>query len=273
MTVPNDFTPIRELISLGGKRAIVTGGAMGIGYAISYRLAESGATVLIADIDNDEAQRAVEQLVSYGYKANSAHCDVSQSESVKSMVSTAVESMGGVDILVNNAGIYPRTPLPEMTADSFEQVIAVNLKGTFLCSQEVSLRMIEQRKSGCIINIASIDSIHPSSKGLSAYDASKGGVLTLTKSLALELGQHDIRVNAIAPGGIATKNVLSHTGESSKEETKAQLKELKAFISRMALGRMGRADDIGRVALFLASDLASYMTGALVVVDGGYLIS
>ena len=273
MTVPKDFTPIRELISLDGKRAIVTGGAMGIGYAISYRLAESGAAVLIADIDNDEAQKAVEQLVSYGYGATSVHCDVSQAESVKSMVSTAVERMGGVDILVNNAGIYPRTPLPEMTPDSFEEVIAVNLKGTFLCSQEVGLRMIEKRQGGCIINIASIDAIHPSSKGLSAYDASKGGVLTLTKSLALELGQHDIRVNAIAPGGIMTRGVRSHLVEPSKEGARAQLKELKAFISRMALGRMGRADDIGRVALFLASDLASYMTGALVVVDGGYLIS
>ncbi len=273
MTASGQYTPLNELISLAGKRAIITGGAMGIGFAISCRLAEAGAAVLIADIDNDEAQKAVENLTSQGYKATSVHCDVSQAESVKNMVSTAVERMGGVDILVNDAGIYPRIPLPEMTADSFEKVIAVNLTGTFLCSREVSLRMIEQRQGGCIINIASIDSIHPSSKGLSAYDASKGGVLTLTKSLALELGQHDIRVNAIAPGGIMTRGVRSHLVKPSKEETKAQLKELKAFISRMALGRMGDADDVARVALFVASDLASYMTGDLIVVDGGYLIS
>jgi len=108
---------------------------------------------------------------------------------------------------------------------------------------------------------------------MSAYDASKGGVLMLTKSTARELGQHDIRVNAIAPGGIMTRGMLSHIGTTSKEQEKEQLKELKAFMARIALGRMGDADDIARVALFLASDLASYITGDLIVVDGGYLIS
>jgi len=264
------YTSVNELISLGQKRAIVTGGAVGIGFVIAYRLAEAGATVVIADSNRSKGQEASEELKSYGYDASFIQCDVSQEQAVEALVKTAVERTGGIDILVNNAGIYPRIPLEAMSSEDFEQVISVNLKGTFLCSREISLQMITQRRGGCIINIASIDAIHPSSKGLSAYDASKGGVLTLTKSMALELGQYDIRVNAIAPGGILTEGVRSSLGGSSAQQGKAQLK---AFMSRMALGRMGNADDIGRVALFLASDLASYMTGSLITVDGGYLIS
>ena len=185
------------------------------------------------------------------------------------MVSAAMEKAGGIDILVNNAGIFPRISFAQMTGDDFEQVIAVNLKGTFLCSREVSQQMIAQERGGCIINLASIAALRPAAKGLSAYDASKGGVLALTKSLALELGRHDIRVNAIAPGGILTKGVLARLDEQAKQD-RAQLRQ---FMSRTALGRMGNADDVARVALFLASELASYITGSLIVADGGYLIS
>ncbi len=270
MRLPNGNIPLNNLINLTGKRAIVTGGAMGIGFAISCRLAEAGATILIADTNDEAAQKAVEELTSYGYKAHFIECNVSKEEKVQDMVDIAVREMGGIDILVNNAGIYPQIPLAQMTGNDFEQVIAVNLKGAFLCSREVSQRMIAQKQGGCIINIASIDAVHPSSKGLTAYDASKGGVLMLTKSLALELGQHDIRVNAIAPGGILTEGLRTLLGGLSPEQGKAQLK---AFMARMGLGRMGRADDIGRVALFLASDLASYMTGSFIVVDGGFLLS
>ncbi|GAI05832.1 unnamed protein product, partial [marine sediment metagenome] len=273
MSLPQKNVPLNELVSLADKRAIVTGGAMGIGFAICCRLTEAGATVLIADTNAEAAQEATEQLKGYGYNATFTQCDVSQEEEVKAMVNTAIEKMGGIDILVNNAGVYPRISLSQMFGNDFEQVISVNLTGTFLCSRYASQKMIEQRRGGCIINIASIDSLHPSSTGLSAYDSSKGGVLMLTKSLALELGQYNIRVNAIAPGGIMTKGMLSQARASSKEQEKAQLKELKAFMARMVLGRMGDADDVARVALFLASDLASYVTGDLIVVDGGYLIS
>jgi 2-deoxy-D-gluconate 3-dehydrogenase len=270
MRLPNGNIPLNNLINLTGKRAIVTGGAMGIGFAISCRLAEAGATILIADTNDEAAQKAVEELKSYGYKAHFIECDVSKEEKVQDMVDIAVREMGGIDILVNNAGIYPQIPLAQMTGDDFEQVIAVNLKGTFLCSREVSRQMIEQGRGGCIINIASIDSVHPSYEGLAAYDSSKGGVLMLTKSMALELGRHDIRVNAIAPGGILTEGLRALLGGLSPEQGKRSLKE---FMGRMVLGHMGRADDIGRVALFLASDLADYMTGSFIVVDGGYLLS
>ena len=142
-----------------------------------------------------------------------------------------------------------------------------------MCSRYASEEMIKQKQGGCIINIASIEALHPSATGMSAYDASKGGVLMLTKSLARELGGHGIRVNAIAPGAIMTRAILSHVSSNPEEQQKAGMKELKAFMSRMALGRMGDPDDVARVVLFLVSDLASYITGEMIVVDGGYLIS
>ena len=273
MSLMQKNIPLSKLTNLTERTAIVTGGATGIGFAISYRLAEAGATILIADIDTEAAQKASEEFKGYGYKTYFTRCDVSREEEVKAMVNTAEEQIGSIDILVNNAGIYPRIPLKQMTGESFERVMSVNLKGTFLCSRYASEKMIEQGRGGCIINIASIEAVHPSSTGMSAYDASKGGVLMLTKSMARELGPQGIRVNAIAPGGIMTRGVLSHVQTPSKEQEKAQLKELKTFMARMVLGRMGDADDVARVALFLASDLASYITGDLIVVDGGYLIS
>jgi len=273
MVSRQDNKPLNNLINLTGKGAIVTGGATGIGFSITHRLAEAGAAVLLADINTKEAEKAAENLKGCGYNIYFATCDVSQENEVRNMISFAAGQMGAIDVLVNNAGIYPRKPLIEMSSRDFEQVISVNLTGTFLCSRYASQEMIERKRSGCIINIASIEAVHPSSTGMSAYDASKGGTLMLTKSMARELGPYGIRVNAIAPGGIMTQGMLSHVGASSKEEEKAQLKELKTFMGRMALGRMGEADDIARVVLFLASDLASYITGDMIVVDGGYLVS
>jgi 2-deoxy-D-gluconate 3-dehydrogenase len=267
---PHEYTPFNDLASLTGKTAVVTGGATGIGLAISYRLAEAGASVVVGDIDSDGAEQAAAELRKQGRQAIAVKCDVSREGDVRGVMDRAVGQFGGIDILVNNAGIYPRMPLEEVSSKDFERVVRVNLTGAFVCSREASRHMIERRRGGCIINIASIDSVHPSARGLSAYDASKGGLLTLTKSLALELGRHNIRVNAIAPGGIMTESMVSSVSGPSAAQGKS---ELKAFMARMLLGRMGEADDVGRVALFLASDLASYMTGSLVVVDGGYLVS
>ena len=266
----SEYTPIGELITLAKKRAVVTGGAMGIGFAISYRLAEAGASIVIVDIHRERAEQASEELRSNGYEASFIQADVSKEKEVQDMVNTIVGEVGGIDILVNNAGIYPYIPFAQITGDDIDRVISVNLKGTLLCSREVSSNMIKQRQSGCIINIASISSSRPVSKGFSIYDASKGGVHTLTKSMALELGQHSIRVNAIAPGSILTEGMLSQGKGLQPSEWKA---ELKKFMASTVLGRLGRADDIGRAALFLASDLASYITGTLIVVDGGFQLT
>jgi 2-deoxy-D-gluconate 3-dehydrogenase len=270
MVPMSEYTPIGEIINLTNKRAVVTGGAMGIGFAISYRLAEAGASIVIVDVHSERAEKASEELRSYGYEASFIQADVSKEKEVQDMVNTIVGEVGGIDILVNNAGIYPYIPFAQITGDDIDRVISVNLKGTLLCSREVSSNMIQQRQGGCIINIASISSSRPVSKGFSIYDASKGGVQSLTKSMALELGQHSIRVNAIAPGSIMTEGMLSQGKGLQPSEWKA---ELKKFMASTVLGRLGRADDIGRAALFLASDLASYITGTLIVVDGGFQLT
>jgi NAD(P)-dependent dehydrogenase (short-subunit alcohol dehydrogenase family) len=255
-----EFVPLRELISLDGKGAVVTGGGMGIGLAICRRLAEAGEA---------EAQNACAELASAGNDVRFIKCDVTSEDDVKAMVSGAAGVLGGIDILVNNAGVYPRKPLEAMTGRDFEEVVSINLTGTFLCSRYAAAKMMK-REGGSIINMASIEAVHPSSSGMSAYGASKGGVLMLTKNLARELGPHGIRVNAVAPGGIKTQGLLSQiTGPRDR----AQLKEFKSFLSRIALDRLGDADEVARVVLFLASDMSAYVTGDLIVVDGGYLVS
>jgi NAD(P)-dependent dehydrogenase (short-subunit alcohol dehydrogenase family) len=270
-----DFIPRDKLTSLEGRNAVVTGSATGIGEAIALRLAEAGAAVLIADIDEKAAAVTAVNFIEKGFCARSTGCDVSNEDSVRNMIGYAADCLGGVDILVNNAGIYPRKALEETTAADFEKVLGINLTGTFLCSRYAAEVMKKAGRPGCIINMASIEALHPASTGMHAYDSSKAGVVMLTKSLARELGRYDIRVNVIAPGGIVTQAV--HTSVSPENATTespaAARKELKAFMSRIVLGCMGKPDDIARTALFLASDMSAYITGQLIVVDGGYLIS
>jgi 2-deoxy-D-gluconate 3-dehydrogenase len=189
-------------------------------------------------------------------------CDVSDSESVERMVRATVEAFGGVDILVNNAGIFPMLPLSDLDLETFHRVLDVNLTGLFLCTKAVSARMIAQGKGGRILNITSIDALHPSMVGLAHYDASKHGAWGFTKNVALELAPHGIWVNAIAPGAIRTPGV----GDIDEAA-------LEGFEAVIPMRRMGDPDEIGRAALFLASELSSYMTGAQIVVDGGRLLA
>ncbi len=265
-------TMISELLNLKGRTAIVTG-AVGIGFGISYRLAEAGANVMVASKSLEEATDSARKLTEKGWKARGVMCDVSSEEDVKRMVGEAISSFGSVDILVNNAGIYPSIPVMQMTLSDFEKVLDVNLRGVFLCTKYASEQMVKQGKGGKIINITSIDALHPSSIGLAHYDASKHGVWGFTKNVALELAPHKIWVNAIAPGGILTEGVKRLQSEHPATAGADQTKLLERFLEKIPMKRMGEIDDIGKVALFLASDMSSYMTGSQIVVDGGVLLS
>lgn len=268
-----DILPIGKLLDLSGKVAIVTGGANGIGLGIAYRLAEVGASVVVADLNKEEADKAAAEITAKGWKARGAAADVSSEEDVKRLVGDGVSDFGSVDILVNNAGIYPNIPVSKMTLQDFEKVLAVNLKGVFLCTKYVSEQMIKQGRGGKIINVTSIDALHPSSVGLAHYDASKHGVWGFTKNVALELAPHKIWVNAIAPGGILTPGVEHLQKEMPVPQGVDMSKMMESFLAKIPMRRMGEPDEIGKVALFLASDLSSYMTGSQIVVDGGVLLS
>ncbi len=270
MTTQPAFVPVNKLLDLSGKVAMVTGAAMGIGYGIALRLSEAGAAVAIADVNQAAAEAAAAKLKSLGRKAIALGCDVSQEAEVARAVQATVAAFGRLDILVNNAGIFPFKPVLEMEESQWRRVHDINLKGLFLCSREGAKQMIAQGGGGRIINIASVDAFHPSGIGLAHYDASKGGVVMFTKSLALELGKHGITVNGIAPGSIATEGAAAATAGMAPGALEAMAA---AFAQRIPLGRTGVPDDIATVSLFLASDMARYMTGDTVVVDGGYLVS
>lgn len=262
--------PIQALLNLTGKSAIVTGGAKGIGYGIAYRLAEAGAKVLVADLDEEQAQKTVTELSSKGWISSALKIDVSSEEDVKKMIDACRQQFGSVDILVNNAGIYPPAPVALMTAEQFEKVMHVNLRSVFLTTKYVA-EVMKNQGGGKIINITSIDAIHPSMIGLAHYDASKHGEWGFTKNSALELAPHKIWVNAIAPGGITTPGTQSMQGSAQPSVDMKSMQD--AFLSKIPMHRMGGPDEIGKVALFLASDMSSYMTGEQIVVDGGALLN
>ncbi len=263
---------VSDLLNLSGKTAIVTGGANGIGYGISYRLAEAGANVVIANRTESDAVCAIGELGKKGLKAVAVTTDVSVEESVKHLVDETIKRYGGIDILINNAGIYPTIPLASMSLSDFKKVLEINLYGVFLCTKYVSEQMIKRQKGGRIINITSIDALHPSSVGLAHYDASKHGVWGFTKNIALELAPYKIWVNAIAPGGIMTPGVQKMQQAMPVMPEADMQKFLASFTEKIPMGRLGEPDDIGKVALFLASEMSSYMTGSQIVVDGGVLL-
>jgi len=255
---------------LEGKAAVVTGGAMGIGYGIVKRFVEAGADVLVADLDGELAAAKIAELEGPG-KAASLAIDVASADAGRRLVDECVANFGAVDILVNNAGIYPMTPMLDITPDMWQRVIDVNLTGLAFVSRAVAARMVSQGSGGKIVNIASIDALHPSMVGLAACDASKGGVLMFTKAFALEMGGHGVNVNAIAPGGINTEGTAAPLAGSgmTEEEMQAMTEQ---FVAGIPLKRMGDPDDIATVAVFLAAPASDYVTGEIVVVDGGALI-
>jgi len=269
---------------LGGKSAIVTGGADGIGFGIAARLMEAGANVLIGDIDDTASASALQRLAGRRGRAGAVNVDVSDPTAGAQLAGRCVEEFGSVDILVNNTGVYPIARFFDLAPEIFDRIFDINVRGLMFTSQGVSRRMIEQGAGGVIINIASIDGSHASFPGLGAYSASKAAVIQVTKNMALELGPHRIRVVCISPGGIMTPSgikagrelVLANQKEAPPadgEVTEEQRQALDAATrARIPLGRTGTPDDIGRVAAFLASPAAGYITGENIFVEGGILL-
>ena len=260
---------------LDGKVALVSGGGaagdgIGNGRAAAILLAKAGARVVVADRDLKLARRTVEMIESISGQAIAVEVDVTRSADCAAMVKTAVERFGRLDVLVNNAGVFSNFLLAALAPAEFNRILAVNVGGAFLCTKAAAFQMRRQGDGGSIINITSIDAVHPSGAGLSHYGTSKHAIWGLTKTMALELGPDGIRVNAIAPGPSLTEGAVEfvEAGAPAGIDVDAQWR---AYEARIPLRRLADPDDVGRTALFLASGLGSYLNGAQIVVDGGLL--
>lgn len=247
-------------MNLANKTALVTGGSRGIGRAIALELAKSGVNIGISYVSNlEKANKVLEEIEKYGVKAIAIKSNVSKEDDVINMVKTMEQELGSIDILVNNAGVTKDNLLIRMKMDEWDEVMDVNLKGTFLCTKAVSRAMMKKRY-GKIINITSVVGIM-GNPGQGNYSASKAGVIGFTKSMAKELSSRGIRVNAIAPGFIETDMT-----DALKDEIKDEM--LKAI----PLSTLGKPEDIGNLVVFLASDRSDYITGQVINVDGGLQI-
>jgi 3-oxoacyl-[acyl-carrier protein] reductase len=244
-------------MSFEGRTAIVSGGSRGIGKAIAGGLAAAGCRVAVLDVLEDEARRTAEEL---GQDHLAVACDVSSSDSVKSAVGQVVETFGKVDILVNNAGITRDNLLMRLPEEDWDRVLEINLKGAFLLTKAVARPMMKAR-AGSIVNVASVIGLIGNA-GQANYAASKAGLIALTRSTAKELAGRGIRVNAVAPGYIET----AMTKELPEDV-------LKAMLAQIPAGRAGQPEDVARAVLFLAGDDAAYVTGQVLVVDGGMVMA
>ena len=263
--------PINELFSLRGKKAVVTGGARGIGQAIVRRFAEAGAEVVVADIDLSAATATAEAVgKDWETKVFATATDTSDGESIHQLAEYAYSALGAVDIWVNNAGIYPSKPFLQMTDAEWDRVLDINLRGTFIGSREAAAKMVEGGKGGVIINLASTAGFRAAGPGVAHYVASKHGVRGVTRALAVELGPYGIRVLALAPTIISTPGI-----DELRKQAAAAMPGMTDLLDQMAarepLGRAGVADDVARVALFCASDMSMLMTGSTLAVDAGEL--
>lgn len=259
---------ISKFCDLRGKVAIVTGAKQGMGRTHAIILARAGAKVVLADISKEECEKVAQEIKKEKGQAIAVKCDVSQKTEVDNLISETLKDFGKIDILVNNAGICPFKPFLEMTEQEFQKVIDVNLKGYFLCAQAAAKEMAKNPSTGsgrgAIVNIASIamGQVGVGFPGIVHYCASKGGIVAMAEAMSLELAPLGIRVNTISPGAIDTPMAAS---------VKQDAKAFEGFMAKVPLRRMGRPEEISNAVLFLASDESSYMTGSVVVVDGGWL--
>lgn len=250
---------ILDKFKLNGKVAIVTGAAKGLGQAIAVGLAEAGAGVAV--VDREDLTDSAEQIDKLGQECLPIKVDLGKRESLQPTVAKTIDHFGQVDILVNNAGIIRRAPLTEFTEQDWDDVIAVNQTAVFLLSQAVARVFIDQGTGGKIINIASLLSFQGGIL-VPSYTASKSAVMGLTRLMANELASHNINVNAIAPGYMATENTAPLRADAARN---------KAILDRIPAGRWGEPEDLKGIAVFLASPASSYLNGYTIAVDGGWL--
>jgi len=247
-------------MKLKDRIALVTGSSRGVGRAVALGLAKQGANVVVNYTSNENAaDEVVEIIQSMGGKAIAVKADVAQKAEVENLVNSAIDTFGRLDILVNNAGFTRPAMMIKMTADQWDQVVDIHLKGAFLCSQAAGLHMKEQ-KSGKIINVTSVAGI-VGTVGQINYSAAKGGIISMTKSIARELARYNVCANVISLGIVATDM-------TEKIRSDEKLKEI--YMNRILLKRFAEADDIAPAFAFLASDESNYITGQLLCVDGGY---
>ncbi|MBA4116362.1 MAG: SDR family oxidoreductase [Rubrobacter sp.] len=250
-----------DLFRLDGKTAIVTGGGRGLGQYMAEALSDAGANVVLCSRKKEALEEVKSGIEGRGGRALALACDVTEPEDVESVVAAAEETFGAVDVLVNNSGATWGAPAEEMPLDRFDQVVRVNVRGTFLMSQTVGKRMIERGEGGCIVNISSVAGIvggDPEYMQTIGYNTSKGAVISMTRDLATSWARHGINVNAIAPGWFPTK---MSGGLIEQFEDR--------MLGGIPLHRFGAPEDIKGVILFLASPASAYVTGQTVVVDGG----
>jgi len=258
--------PVARLLDLTGRRAVVTGGAQGLGRAIAARLAEAGADVAVADLDLARAEAAAAGLS--GSRALGVRMDVTDSASVAEAAARVEAELGGIDIWINNAGIFPAVPVAQMSDDTWEQVFAVNTRGVFHGSREAARRMTG---GGVIVNIVSTAGFRGTAPGLAAYVGSKHAVRGMTKQMALEFAPLGIRVLGVAPTFVPTEGNLAAAAAGAAALGDGPAPDMPVMTSSL-IGRIGTPDDIARVVLFAASDLASIMTGSTLLADAGQTI-
>lgn len=257
-----------NMFDLTGKVAIVTGGGSGIGRSMCHGLAEFGADVVVADLNEETAKETAEAIARFGHRTMAIKVDVSKAADVENMVSRTVEKFGKLDIACNNAGgLIGRYRIHETPEELWDTIMAVNFKGIFLCTKAEVTVMLKQGK-GSIINTASVGALVPGDPVTmgSIYDACKAGVIAFSRKAAGEYGKEGIRINAIAPGMIMGTAFAS---ERRKDSPGVSAAKVQASLEKMALGRAGAADEMKGIVVYLASDAASYASGQVFVIDGG----
>ena len=256
----------QKLFDLGGRVALITGAGVGFGEAIALGFAEFGCDIAACDLNIENPQRTAEKVRKTGRRAIALKADVSVREDIFAMVDETIREFGKIDILINCAGIPQHDAAEATPIETWDRVLDINLRGTFLCCQAAARYMLEKR-SGVIVNFSSIAGVVGVGRGANAYCASKGGVNALTKQLALEWADRGIRVNAIAPCQFLTPGLRDVMAEPQFDPEKL----MQTWTSNIPLGRVGEPEEIVGPALFLASDASSMVTGVILPVDGGYL--